>query len=434
MNVTLKYLSEDGSGPAALRIVLPQNDIRTPTHFIALIDVSMSMEENSKLKHVKHCMSLLLPFLTAEDALSIVTFGDTSTIVLNHIKTDSQHRPLIEKAIDSLVIDGSTNYSAGLGSVRQILGVGSPLKPGLMTFTDGHANCGVSEPEALIHMISRIHELYPTLSMSFVAYGTDHNATLLKTMADSVMGSYSIVNSLEGAATAMGDCLGGILSCAVQNVVVECPPGTRVHGPYTVSGGRLVLGDLCSGSDTMILFEIPAGPVVVTGVALPSLDPFRMVATTSLDTSPNVEITVTRLRYRCADLFHQIRDSMGRNANFTAEIAAFREACADPTLAEHPVMAMLKTEILSMEAAAANIALGATGGLDAQLTQHAAFASLMRGTTTTIRSQAGRHVHFDSDAEDPEENVILMSPMRSTRQQNVSDIMRSSSGGGRPGI
>jgi len=432
MEVLLTYLSEGGHGPAALRLVVPQNDIRTPTHFIALIDVSESMEDNGKLKHVKHCMNLLLPFLTTEDALSIVTFGENSTIVLKHVKTGSEQRPLIEKAIESLAVNGCTNYSAGLGSVRQILDESSSLKPGLLTFTDGHANRGVFEPAALTTMISRIHELYPTLSMSFIAYGTDHNATLLKAMADSVMGSYSIVDSLEGAATAMGDCLGGILSCAVQNVIVECPAGTVALGPYTVSAGRLVLGDLCSGSNTMILLEVPAGPVAVTGVTLPHLDPFRIVAMTSLNTSPNVEITVTRLRYRCADLFRQIRDSLRTPTDLTAEITSFRETCADPTLATHPVMAMLKAEILSMEAAVANIALGATRGLDTQLTQHAAFTSLLRGTTTSIQSHGGRHVRFDSDAEDPDENVILTSPMRSSRQQNVSDTMRMSSQGGGP--
>jgi len=432
MDFSLKYLEQDGSGPAALSLKVPHTDIRTPTHFIALIDVSESMEDKNKLTHVKHCMSLLLPFLTSEDALSIVTFGENSTIVLKNVKTDVSQRPVIEKAIESLEVLGCTNYSAGLGSVRQILDEGSAHKPGLLTFTDGHANRGVFDPPALTAMISRIHELYPALSMSFIAYGTDHNATLLKAMADSVMGSYSIVESLEAAATAMGDCLGGILSCALQNVVIECPPGTTAHGPYSVSPtGRLVLGDLYSGSDTIILLEMTSGPVAVTGVSLPNLDPFRLVVTTTLDTSPNVEITVTRLRYRCAEMFRRIRDSLTTpdGTNFTAEIAAFREACADPTLAAHPVTEMLKAEILSMEAAISRVAAGRTQGLDTQLTQHAAFTSLMRGMTTSIGG-GGHRVRFNSEAEDPDENVILTSPMRSARQQNVSDTMRSSLGGG----
>lgn len=431
-------MEQDGSGPAALRMNIPQSDIRISTHFIALIDVSESMSESSKLTHVKHCMSLLLQFLTADDALSIVTFGDASTIVLNHMKTSAAHRPIIEKAIESLEVNGCTNYSAGLGSVRQILDASletenSVLKPGLLTFTDGHANRGVSEPAQLTGMISRIRELYPTLSMSFIAYGTDHNATLLKSMADSVMGSYSIVNSLEGAATAMGDCLGSIISCAAQNVVVECPVGTTVEGPYTVvpASGRMMLGDLYTGIETTILLNAAAGQFKVTGTHLPSLDPFTIMVQSRLDTTPNVEIILTRLRYRCAELFREINASLHGNqqTEFTEKIAEFRAACNEPLLADHPVTAMLKTEILSMEAAVQNIIRGEVDGLDTELTQHAAFTTLLRGTTTTIQ-QDPSHRHsrrrLSSTSDDP---GIITSPTRTSRQQYMSRQMRSSIGG-----
>ena len=442
MDFSLTYLERDGSGPAALRISTAPSNLRTPTHFIALIDVSESMEDKSKLIHVKHCMSLLLKFLTADDCLSIISFGEESTILLNRVKADTSQIPVIEKAIESLAVNGCTNYSAGLGSVRQILDE-SPIsshKPGLLTFTDGHANRGVFDPPSLNAMVSRIHELYPTLSFSFVAYGTEHNAALLKAMSDTVMGSYSIVESLEGSATAMGDCIGGILSCSAQNVAIEFPTGTVAHGPYTVSAsGRLVLGDLYAGTDTTILVTAMEGPVIVTGVTLPNLDPFRHTASTSLDTAPNVEITVTRLRYRCAALFSKIRDSIRQSASFTEEIESFRLACSDPALAEHPVIPMLKAEILSMEAAVQNITAGATQGLDAQLTQHAAFTSMLRGTTTSIMSQSGGHrartrVRFNSvESDELEDPVIMTSPMRSTRQQQVTSMMRESSlGGGAP--
>jgi Mg-chelatase subunit ChlD len=438
MDTSLIYLEQDGSGQAALRIDIPQSDIRISTHFIALIDISESMIDNSKLTHVKHCMSLLLQFLTADDALSIVTFGDASTIVLNHVKTTMSQRPIHEKAIESLEVNGCTNYSAGLGSVRQILDESreSTLKPGLLTFTDGHANRGVNDPIRLTSMVSRIHELYPTLSMAFIAYGTDHNATLLKSMADSVMGSYSIVNSLEGSATAMGDCLGSIISCAAQNVVIECPAGTTVEGPYTISSsGRIILGDLYTGIDTTILLNMTTGPCTLSGVSLPSLDPFKAIVSSRVDTTPNTEITVTRLRYICAELFRQIRDSLQQDevTDFTARIQQFRELCNDTAIAGHPVTDMLKAEIISMEAAIQNIIRGVVYGLDTELTQHAAFTSLLRGTTTPIQENyphVPRRRRLNSTASDPDifDNTILTSPMRSTRQQNLTQQMRSSIG------
>jgi len=296
-------------------------------------------------------------------------------------------------------------------------------------------------------MISRIHELYPALTFSFVAYGTDHNAMLLKTMADTAMGSYSIVNDLEGAATAMGDCLGGIISCAVQNVVITCPAGTTAHGPYTVKEGRLVLGDLYAGTETTILLELPTGPVTFSGVSLPELNPFSDVVATTVDTTPSVEIQVTRLRYKCSDLFRQIRESLAhpRPRDFTAQIAEFRAAIGAEALAAHPVIPMLKQELASIEAAIDNIHSGRTTGLATQLIQHAAFTSLLRGMTNSIESQGGAddahnpttRVRFNSST-DPEvidgaAQRIILSPTSSTRQSRMTTLMRNASQGGTDG-
>lgn len=441
MSASLVYLEQDGSGPAALKIVVPQSDVRIPTHFIALIDVSESMSDMSKLKHVKHCMSLLLKFLTPDDALSLITFGEESEIIINRVKAETAQIPVLEQAIESLAVHGCTNYSAGLGSVRQVLdeAAGCTLKTGLLTLTDGHANRGVVDPASLTTMISRIHELYPALAFSFVAYGTDHNAGLLKTMADTVMGSYSIVDNLEGAATAMGDCLGGIISCALQNVVITCPVGTTAHGPYTLKDGRLVLGDLYAGTETTILLETVAGPVTFSGVTLPELNPFTQVVATSVDTTPSVEIEVTRLRYKCSELFRQIREVLAsrRSPDFDAKIAEFRAAINAEALAAHPVIPMLKSELASIEAAIGNIRLGHTEGLATQLTQHVAFTSLMRGMTTSIESQDGtphnrtHRVRFNS-ATDPNEPhpTILLSPTSSNRQSRITSLMREASQGG----
>lgn len=444
MSASLVYLEQDGSGPAALKISVPQSDTRIPTHFIALIDISDSMRDG-KLTHVKHCMSLLLKFLSPNDVLSLITFGDTSNVVLNRVKAVAGQIPIIDKAIQSLVVDGSTNYSAGLASVCEILETPCPLKTGLLTLTDGHANCGVSDPPSLVAMISKIHERYPSLSFSFVAYGTDHNDTLLKRMSDTVMGSYSIVSDLEGAATAMGESLGGIISCAAQNVSITCPLGTKAHGPYTVKADRLLLGDLYAGTDTTILLETVPGPFTFSGVTLPDLSTFRLAVPTTVDTSQNIEIDVTRLRYKCSDLFRDIRDALGSDENFDDRIAEFRAAINNAALAEHPVIGMLKNELISIEAAINNIRIGRTDGLRARLNQHAAFTSQMRGMTTTIEScpastprsrgattpRAPRR-RAQSPAEDPNRPNIVMSPTTSIRQTRMATMMREASQGGAP--
>jgi len=408
-------------------------------------------------------MSLLLRFLAPEDYVSLITFGNASEIVLNRVSAVAAQTPVIEHAIESLHTDGCTNFSAGLGSVRQVLeeatAVACPAKPGLLILTDGHANRGVCDSSTLQKAVERIHELYPSLSFSFVAYGTDHNAALMKTMTDAVLGSYSIVENMEGAAVAMGDSLGSIISCAAQNIIVEFPAGTTAHGPYSIDArGRLVLGDLYAGSETMVLVEATAGPVTVCGVTLPTLDPFRQEATTTLDATPNTEIDVTRLRYRCSNLFRQIRTALTSNStdisHITSQVASFREALNEPRFADHPVVAMLKAEFYSLDAALQNIYTGDSDRLVSQLAQHEAFTSLLRGTTTTIlpettplrrtRAVAGggrgqfraigrRRTSSGSIDMDPvccgvpSAPIAFCSPTSSTRQRDVTELMRAAS-------
>ena len=117
MLTSLTYLEQDVSGNAAFRIQVPASDVRTPAHFLALLDVSESMMDQDKLINVKRCMSLLLKFLSPADMLSIVTFGEESKIIVKGVKAEPSAIHMLEQAIDSLITKGSTNLSAGLTSI-----------------------------------------------------------------------------------------------------------------------------------------------------------------------------------------------------------------------------------------------------------------------------------------------------------------------------
>jgi len=412
---------------AALRITTPTvTDERTPTHFMALLDVSESMDDSNKLKHVKRCMSLLLKFLTPADELSLVAFGEESRIVLKRVAATNAAVPMMEQAIDSLVTSGCTNLSAGLGSIREILTeAGTTLKPGLLVLTDGHANRGVSSASDLQAIVKRLYELYPELSTSFIAYGTDHNADLLKALAEETNGKYSIVENLEDAALSMGDTLGSMISCVAQNVVVELPEGTEVEGPWRCSAGRLTIGDLYAGSQKLILLKKPAGAVRVHGVSLPLLEPFNIEAAVTEDRTRNAEIDLTRLRYRCAEFFEQLRVGGTLAAS---ELASFRLDLGDSFLAGD-VANMLLAELASIDAAVEQV--GQHGSrlqprLRAQLTQHAAFALTGSGTSQPIQRRVA-FTEAHSDEEEPVAPAAVLSPTATTRQRHVSNLMRTMS-------
>lgn len=434
LKTSLTYLSTELEGPAALRLSMPATEDRVPSHFIALTDVSESMRHCDKLKHVKTCLSLLLNFMTPADKFSLVSFGENSKILLKHVKAEAAAIPMIERAIDALAVDGCTNLSAGLASVREIMveAAGSHEKVGLLVLTDGYANRGVSEPPDLQRIVVRMVELYPTLSFSFIAYGTDHNAELMKKMAEETRGKYSVVETLEGAALAMGDALGGIISCLAQNVLVGVPEGTTVEGPHKVVNGCIPIGDLYAGSQKLLLLNKKQGNIFVRGAALPLLDPFNVPVTDiNTDTSRNAEVDLTRLRFTCAELFHDLRS--GRNID--TRLQAFREALNDPFLAGNDVLGMLMAELASLQAAVEDISQnhGITNRLRTQLTQHEVYSSAGVGVTRQIRASARVHWSDRASPGDPgapraeADFEDALSPMAGPVQQRIASQMRTRS-------
>jgi Ca-activated chloride channel family protein len=448
MQATIKYLRE-GFRSAALRIVPPaasDADERIPTHFVALIDISDSMADNNKLGHVKHCLSLLLSFLTPADQLSLITFGDTATTLLRRVPMTAAAVATATSSIQSLRTNGCTNFSAGLAAVRELLegGAGGQSgaersegggprgarqKEGLFILTDGHANRGVHNPVELRGIGGRLRELFPNLTTSFVAYGTDHNADLLKQMSEDVNGSYSIVTDLEGAALTMGESLGNLLSCAAQNVTVQFPSGTKLLGSGSsgraiTPGGRLVVGDLYTGVTQLLLVEFPriaadlaadAGgeavslapsSISIKGTMLPSLDSFQidiLEPAPAVSGQRDLEVELTEIRYRVADLYRRLREAPPQNGEQRAalqeELAAIRGSLADPIYAGQPLLELLQHELPSLTVAieAAATYLQDTHGYRTQLLQHEAFVGLGRGTSQPMRLPVAEAFPIDYD-------------------------------------
>lgn len=418
MQATLTLLEQPAgaalaaSRSAALRLRAPADETRVPVHFIALIDVSESMSDNSKLKHVKHCLSLLVNFLTPVDEVSLITFGDDATVVLKRAAGTAANVGAIRAAIAGLHTDGCTNLSAGLAAVSSVLedgGAGATAtKPLLLVLTDGHANKGVTAAAQLRDMTVALErraagqQLQSSLSFSFVAYGTDHNAGLLQEMAAQHTTSYSIVNDMESAALTMGEALGGVSNCWAQNVVVRCPAGTVASGAYAADlNGAIKIGDIYAGAEICVLLDLPqvvataaasatttvegeAAPASATveGIALSSLEPFRLEATTETATEMPIGIQLARLQIRCSAVYEMLRRE-GPGAAVRTEFEALRAALAVTAFDGHPIAEMLRQELPSLE-----VAINAAAPSSAMLTQlaaHQQYVLLGRGTSQPIQ-------------------------------------------------
>ncbi len=470
--------------PCALRISVAQTSTRVPTHFILLLDTSDSMNEDNKLENVKQCIRLLMNVLSADDFISLVTFASDSRIVLNRVQADSIHRSMIETSVNQIHTDGMTNLAAGLSSVFSIMR-DETLKTGLLLLTDGHANTGIHAPRDLQTALDALLETYPLLSLSCVAYGTNHNAELLQSFSRSCNGPYCIVNSLEDTAVAVGDTLGGLMSCAAQGVEILWPRGTEVEGLYTTTRHEnweiQRFGDLYAGSDKILLAKVPAAdltegfPIRIRGMRVPAFEPFtHFVGSSQFLADRDADIYLTRLQNQCAALFRSIRSwvTLGPNqrTELEAEIEYFARGLDDELIRGRPVHGMLVEELTSIRNALAAVQRnrGPDQELNSMLSQHETYVGLGRGATTTIHapprqrlrrqvarglSNTGTGAGWDPDAlnraasQDPEDHetrpptptsppqtpplpmrsVTMTSPYQTQQQRRVTELLRSMS-------
>lgn len=245
-----------------VRLRVPASVNRNPTHLILLLDISESMSDARKLENVKKCCKLILDVLNDSDHLSVITFGSHAETHLCREAVSTSQKEHIRAVINGLHVDGCTNLSAGLYAVRESLErCGADETIGLLILTDGIANMGVTSPQNLQEIVAQYRQTYPRLSVHCVGYGTDHNATLLRLVAEQNSGSYNIVNSVEDTAFAFGDTLGGLMSCVAQNVRIQIPAEATVRGPWRRIGDSVLLGDVYAGTKPTLLFTMPSDAV-----------------------------------------------------------------------------------------------------------------------------------------------------------------------------
>lgn len=391
MNTSWSIVSEqNGLTSCAIRIATVASVEHTPTHYVLLIDVSESMEHDSKLENVKRCLTILVSLLKNTDTCSLITFGSSSEILLYRMTCGDSTKETIRMAVQKLKTDGCTNLSAGLVNVQKVLRPDE--KTGLFLLTDGIANRGVTNPSDIVKMMETLKGMNERMSVASIAYGMDHNADLMKQIAVSMQGNYAIVDSIESTAFAFGGVLGGLMSCVAQLTTLFLPEGSQIYGPYknTSATQGISIGDLYSGTETLLLADIPTtklGDVSLTATLLPTLQEYKVVANWKRLTEPSLEIELTLLRYTCSSLLGLAKNflrrmSLPEQESFKTKVQEFETAIRQEKYAGHPMTATLLHELPILHAAMEPVP---DEDLDILITQHSTAIGLGRGFSTPIR-------------------------------------------------
>jgi Ca-activated chloride channel family protein len=241
---------------------------RGPASLTFVIDTSGSMDLDDRLGLVKDSLSILVDELEDDDTVAIVTYDDSSGIVLEPTRVRDADEIL--EAIERLRPGGSTNLEAGLRE-GYALANESFRRDGInrvVLASDGVANVGVTDPDELARMIR--DDADRGINLVTVGFGMGNfNDVTMEQLADRGDGFYAYVDTLDEAERLFEDELTATLLTIAKDAKIQVEFDPDVVEAYRLIGfeNRGVLdrdfrndevdaGELGAGHQVTAIYEI----------------------------------------------------------------------------------------------------------------------------------------------------------------------------------
>ena len=224
-----------------------------------VVDVSGSMNRETRIGLVKKTMRFLVEQLREGDEVAIIKYQTTAEVVLEH--TSIQDKQRILDAIDSLSPGGSTNAEAGLvlGYKQASLNLRQDATNRIVLLSDGVANVGNTGADSILNQLKS----YKDQGISITAIGVgmgNYNDVLLEQIADKGDGNYYYINDFNEAKRVFQAQLTGTLETIAKDAKIQVD-----FNPDTVQKYRLIgyenraLDDESFRDDTKDAGELGAG-------------------------------------------------------------------------------------------------------------------------------------------------------------------------------
>jgi Ca-activated chloride channel family protein len=200
-----------------------------------VIDVSGSMDMESRLELVKDALQLLVSELRPSDKVGIVVYGSRAHAVLEHTTISEDYEKILS-AIYGLHPEGSTNAEEGLVlGYRMAAAAFDPQATNrVILCSDGVANVGHTGPDSIMEQISTYAD--EGIYLTSVGFGIgNYNDVLMEQLADQGDGFYAYVDDIKEAERVFVHQLTSTLQVIAKEGKIQVE-----FNPSTVSRYRLI--------------------------------------------------------------------------------------------------------------------------------------------------------------------------------------------------
>ncbi|MGA1035528.1 MAG: vWA domain-containing protein [Ilumatobacteraceae bacterium] len=238
---------------------------------VFVLDRSGSMA-GDPLDAVKAACDRVVGMTDANDRIGIVTFDSTVDVVL---QLDRHDTIAARRAISRISARGMTNLSAGWLKALDMLNR-SPRQDAIrriIILTDGHANEGLTDRDALAGMVAggRTHGV----TTSVIGFGDGYDEVLAGTLANQGGGNDYWCAGPDNAPEVFDAEFGGLAQVAAQNITIDFMPSAQVAVCEVLNDFRTAehadgtttidVGDIYASETRSVVIRLSLRPVLTTG-------------------------------------------------------------------------------------------------------------------------------------------------------------------------
>ncbi|RMH12262.1 MAG: VWA domain-containing protein [Planctomycetota bacterium] len=231
-----------------------ENRQRLPLNLSIVIDASGSMS-GARLEAAKTAVHRLIDTLEDGDMLSLVSFADEAVVHAEAVALGVEGRHRLHSVTRSLCTRGCTNlfdgWHRGVLAAAEIMDRGERRNSRVLLLSDGHANCGLLDIDAISRHASALRDR--GLPTSTVGIGAAYSPTFLLALAEAGGGSLHDTDTGEDLIDVMLGELDDVRKVVVENAEIE------IDLPHGVDASVLSSTDAHSVRGTL---RVPLGALI----------------------------------------------------------------------------------------------------------------------------------------------------------------------------